>query len=163
MSRFSKEQFNQQIKDILNNPDYKVDVVKVSKAKAEGYDTTEVAVTQDFRKFCKRLLEKFGVDKFESEKVLSSEFQFTNVDGLYEFMCACIYEYIDNGNKFDFVPRQGFKGSLELVDVEEKVKTSKLRNKNGDLKCYETLMKAHKKLKASGGCPSYLKEKRELR
>lgn len=162
MSRFSKEAFNEQIKTIINNPDYKVDVVKVSKAKAEGYNTTEVSVTQGFRKFCKKLLEQFGVDKFESEKVLTSEFQFNNVDGLYEFMCACIYEYIDNGNKFDFVPREGFKGSLELVDIPEKIKESTLCDKDGNVKKYSTLMRKHKKLKASGGCPSYLKEKRSL-
>lgn len=163
MSRFSKEAFNEQIKAILNNPDYKVEVVKVSKAKAEGYDVTEVAVTAGFRKFCKKLLEQFGVDKYESEKVMSNEFQFSNVDGLYEFICAAIYEYIDAGNKFDFVPRMGFKGSLELVDVEEKTKTSKLRDKvSGEERVYTTFMKKHKKLKASSSCPSYLKVKKDL-
>mgnify|MGYP004639277883 CR=1 FL=1 len=163
MSRFSRESFNEQIKTILNNPEYKVEVVKVAKSKAEGYDVSEVAVTEGFRKFCKRLLEQFGVDKYESEKVMTKDFQFNNVDGLYEFMCAAIYDYIDNGNKFDFVPRMGFKGSLELVDVEEKTKTSKLRDKvSGEERIYTTFMKKHKKLKASSSCPSYLKVKKDL-
>jgi len=162
MARFNKEEFNKNIKDILNNPDYSIGVVKISKAKEEGYTVSEVAVSKNFRKFCKKLLEQFGVDKFESEKVMTSDFQFTNVDGLYEFICTCIYKYIDEGNKFDFVPRMGFKGSLELVNVEAKEKTSKLKDADGNINIYQTFMKPHKKLKASSSCPSYLKEKKKL-
>ena len=55
MSRFSKESFNEQIKAILNDPDFKVDVVKSSKLKEEGYTVEQIAVSQQFRGFCKKL------------------------------------------------------------------------------------------------------------
>lgn len=160
MSRFSKESFNEQIKAILNDPDFKVDVVKSSKLKEEGYTVEQIAVSQQFRGFCKKLLEKFGVDKYESEKVLSEDFKFTNVDGLYEFMATCIYEYLDAGNTFNFIPRYGFKGSLELEEKPECEKVSTLTDKEGNKKTYCTFFGKHKKLKASSGCPSYLKKKK---
>jgi hypothetical protein len=93
---------------------------------------------------------------------MEPEFQFTNVDGLYEFIATAVYEYMDDGNKFNFLPRYDFKGGIELETKEEVEKTSKLKDKDGNVTEYHTLMGKHKKLKASSGCPSYLKKRIDI-
>ena len=119
-AKFSKEKFNLLMTAMFNDPDF-----TTKKAVMKGGDLAEVAdiaVTKGFRKFCKHLLEKFGVDSAESERVMGADFTIDNTDGLYDFFATAIYEYIKTGNKFDLIPKEDFRGSIML---KHKPKVSK--------------------------------------
>lgn len=160
-NRFSKKQFNRLMKAILNDPSFTTKVAKVQNK--ELVEVEEIAVSDGFRKFLKKVLEKAGIDKNESEIVLKDSFTIENVDGLYEFFTTAMYEYMDAGNKFDFLPKEDFRGSLYIKSIGEKKKTRSVRNPQtkesmGD---YEFTTQAHRELGASSPCPDYLKSKKK--
>ena len=161
INRFSKKNFNTLIAAIANNPEFKAKVVKVKNN--EVVDVEDVMVTEGFRKFCKKIIEKAGVDKKESDIVLTSDFQFSTADfeGMYEFIAAAIYEYIAAGNQFDFLPTEDFKGGISLKDVGEVTKTAEAFSPKdrSSLGTYKTTKKAHKELVVKSSCPSFLKNR----
>ena len=118
--KFSKESFNLLLTAMFNDPNFTTK--KAIMKSGELAEVAEIAVTKDFRKFCKRLLEKFGVDSAESERVMGSDFTIDNADGLYEFFATAIYEYCKTGHKFDLIPKEDFRGSLM---IKHKPKVSK--------------------------------------
>ena len=63
---------------MANDVEFKARVAKVQKG--ELVDIEEIMVTSEFRKWCKKLLEKAGYDKAESAKVLTSEFLIDSMD-----------------------------------------------------------------------------------
>ncbi len=147
---------------ILNDPTF-TEKVAVSSGE-ELIKVEEIAVSEEFRKFLKKVLEKAGIDKKDSEVVLSKDFTIDNVDGLYEFFASAMYEYMNAGNKFDLLPKEDFKGSLYLSTVEAASRVSTVRNPqtNEDMGEFEFSHKAYKTLKASSPCPKYLKSKKKL-
>ena len=161
-NRFNKENFKKLMKAMLNDPNFKTEVAHV---KNDELTIEELAVTEGFRKFCKRVIEKSGVDKKESERILTEEFTFDNVDGLYEFFATAMYLYIEQGNRFDLIPTKDFKGSIAIKDVKKSSKTSaahspQTREYLGD---YEVTKKDHKVLVVKSSCPSYLKTRRKVK
>ena len=160
-NQFNKKKFNKLLLAFANDPDFKYTVEKTVGGKVE---TEEIMPTKEFRKFCKKLVEKAGVDSHESEFVLTPEFTLDNIDGLYDFFTAAVYEYLNAGNKFDFPRRTDFKGSIILKDVEENSKVRDARNpRDGSyLGKFKTTEKKHKKLVAKSPCPDNLKEKSKL-
>lgn len=157
-NRFNKKNFNKLMKTMLNDPNFKTEVVK---AKKDDLEIEEIEVSKEFRKFCKKIIEKAGVDKAESERILSEEFTFDNVDGLYEFFATALYLYIEKGNKFDLLPKKDFKGSICLKEVKKSSKTKSARSpKTGEyLGDFETTKEEHKVLSVKSSCPSYLKKR----
>lgn len=156
-NRFSKKNFNTLMVALLNDPEFTVKAAKVKGG--ELGELEDVMITKEFRKWCKMLVEKAGVDKSESERVLSSDFVIDNVDGLYEFFAGALYEYLSAGNKWDMIPTEDFKGSLFIKTVDEKTTVGEAKNvQTGEsLGDFKTTKKKHRELGVKSGCPDYLK------
>jgi hypothetical protein len=161
INRFNKKNFTTLMTAMANDPEFATKVVKVKNNEIESIE--DVMVTKGFREFCKRIVEKAGVDKKESEIVLTSDFVFNTSDlnGLYEFFAEAVYKYMATGNQFDFLPKEDFKGSMSLKDVAEVTKTAEAFNPKdrSSLGTYKTTKKAHKELAVKSTCPSFLKNR----
>ena len=88
INRFNKKNFTTLMTALANDLDFKAEVAKVKKGELDSVE--EVMVTKEFRKWCKKLIEKAGVDKSESERVLSPDFEIDNMEGLYEFFATAL-------------------------------------------------------------------------
>lgn len=162
-NRFNKKNFEKLMKTMLNDPEFTTDIAYSKKGELLSVDKIEV--TKGFRKFCKRVIENSGVDKKESERILTDEFMFDNVSGLYEFFATALYLYIREGNRFDFIPKPDFKGSLAMKKVKKSTKvksayTPKSRDYLGD---YEITTEDHDELVVKSKCPSYLKKRIKIK
>lgn len=160
--RFNKKSFNRLMKAMVNDTTFTHKVVKVKNG--EVTEVVDVMVSNEFRKFVQKILEAAGIDKKESLRCLSEDFAITNVDGLYEFFATCLYKYMEAGNGFDFLPVDGFKGSIGLKHVAETTKTAdafspKDRSYIGT---FTTIKGAHNELTVKSGCPSYLKTRTKV-
>lgn len=162
VNRFNKKNFNTLMTAMANDVNFQV---KIASVKNDVMSLEDVMVTKGFRKWCKKLVEKVGVDPMESERIMSSDFQIDNMDGLYEFFTTALYEYMDAGNRFDLPSREDFKGGFVLADIDESVKVSDSFNPDGHvlIGTFETKKKKHKIVKAKSSCPSYLCEKRKIK
>lgn len=162
-NRFSKKSFNELLEAMANDVNFKESVVK--KANATTCELEDVMVTEGFRQWLKKVVEKLGVDKKDAEIILSPEYTFSNMDGLYEFFMTAVYEYMMVGNKFDLIPHEEFKGTIYLKDVAETVKVTDARNpKDGShLGTFEIKKKKHKTLAVKSSCPTYLTIKNKLK
>lgn len=161
-NRFSKKNFNKLLKAMMNDTDFSIKVPVVKAGVVDHYE--EVMVNENFRKFLKKVLEKAGVDKKESSVVMDESFTIDNVDGFYEFIVTAIYEYMGAGNKFDFIPREDFKGSVSLKKNPKKTKRSHAKNpRDGkDLGEFEYTNEEYTSLVASSPCPDYLKKRKKV-
>lgn len=162
-NRFNKKNFEKLMKAMINDADFKTQVAKVKKGELDSVE--EIEVSKGFRKFVKKVVEKFGVDKTESEKILTSDFTIDNVEGLYEFFATAMYLYIEKGNRFDLIPKKDFKGSVALKKVKKSSKTSaahspQTREYLGD---FEVTKEEHDVLVVKSSCPSYLKSRKKVK
>lgn len=161
--RFNKKSFEKLLKAMANDPEFKTECVKV---KNKELDTVEqIEVSKNFRSWIKKVLINFGVDKTEAEKILTGDFQFTDMSGLYEFFATAMYLYVNEGNKFDFIPKPDFKASIFVKNVAKSVKTAPAHSPStreylGD---FETTKEAHKVLAVKSSCPSYLKSRKKVK
>ena len=161
--QFSKKNFEKLLKAMLNDVDFKTTVAKIKNKEVSSVE--EIEVTKNFRKFCQKIIEKFGVDKKESERILTDEFSFDNVSGLYEFFATAMYLYIEKGNRFDLIPKKDFKGSICLKEEKKTSKTTaahspQTREYLGD---FEITKDDHKVLVVKSTCPSYLKSRKKVK
>lgn len=167
LNRFNKKNFNTLVLAMANDVEFSTKVAKKIKNDDGtcGVELEDIMVTKDFRKFCKKIAEAAGIDKVESERIMTSDFSINDVDGLYEFFVTAIYEYMEAGNKFDFLPKEEFKCSISIKDVDENTKVSDARNpKDGSfIGTFETRHKKHKKAVVSSSCPDWLSEKRKIK
>lgn len=161
INRFNKKNFNTLMTAMANDLDFTEKVAKVKKGEVEIED---VMVTKGFRKWCKNLVEKAGIDKSESERIMNADFTIDNVDGLYDFFAAALYEYMDAGNRFDLPSKEDFQGSIEIKEVAESVKQAEARSPQDGtiLGVFETTKKAHKEMKVKSSCPSYLSSRKKV-
>ena len=162
LNRFNKQKFESLLKAMFNDSKFSTKVAKISKGKLESVE--EIEVSKGFRKFCKKVCEKAGIDKAESEKLLSADFTIDSAEGIYEFFATAMYLYMDKGNKFDLLQKEDFKGSVYVRDVE---------GKKGEWKdtfhprTREPLGKSkvdtqnHKVLGIKSSCPSFLKDRQK--
>ena len=161
INRFNKKNFTMLMTAMANDPKFSTKVVKVKNNEIDSVE--EVMVSEEFRKFCKKIVEKAGMDKKESEIILSESFEFSNSDlnGLYEFIASAIYSYMSAGNQFDFLPTEDFKGGISLKTVDEVTKTAEAFSPKdrSSLGVYKTTKKAHKELVVKSSCPSFLKSR----
>ena len=161
-NRFSRKYFNQLMEAMLNDIDFKHKVAKVSGDTLVGYD--EIMVTRDFRRFCKKLVEKCGVDKIESEKIMTPEFTIDDVDGLYEFFAVALYKYMEAGNRFDLIPTVDFEGSITIKEVPESIRVADAFSPQDRkyLGTYETKKGKHKEIVAKAKTPKYLRSRKKV-
>ena len=161
INRFNKKNFTSLMTAMANDPEFTAKVVKVKNNEIDSVE--EVMVSKGFREFCRKIVEKAGVDKKESAIVLTPAFEFSNSDlnGLYEFFAEAVYEYMAAGNQFDFLPTEDFKGSISLKNVAEVTKTAEAFSPKdrSSLGTYKTTKKAHKELAVKSSCPSFLKSR----
>lgn len=165
INRFNKKNFTTLMTALANDLDFKAEVAKVKKGELDSVE--EVMVTKEFRKWCKKLIEKAGVDKSESERVLSPDFEIDNMEGLYEFFATALYQYMDAGNQFDLLPTKDFKGGFQLKEVDEKTTVSDAYTpgKEGErtyIGTFKTTKKKHKEVVAKSSCPAFLKSRKPV-
>lgn len=113
----SRSDFESIAKAIINEPQFKIERAVANK-EGGGYTVEEVYPVQGFRKMLQSVLRDFGVDKQESERVLTDAYEVRTTEGMYEFIESVIYTYLDAGRKFSFMSRPDFQGSISLVSVE---------------------------------------------
>ena len=156
-NRFNKNKFNEKMLSIMNDPSF---VVNIARNRHDGVKTKEINPTKEFRNWCKKLLEKCGMDKKEASAIMAKDFQFDTAAGLYDFFISVMYEYMNEGNRIDFIPREDFKGTLSLVDVPEKEVIRKHYNPQDRsfLGEFKEKKKKHKELRVKSSCPKYLKD-----
>lgn len=159
INRFNKKNFTTLMVAMANDVDFKAEVAKTKKGELDSIE--DVMVTKGFRKWCKQLVEKAGVDKGESERILSEDFKIDNMDGLYEFFATALYKYMEAGNRFDLIPTKDFKGGIYIKDVPERVKEADAFSPKDRsyLGRYKTTKKKHKELFLKSGCPEFLQER----
>ncbi|MNJ62544.1 hypothetical protein D3C77_583880 [compost metagenome] len=75
---------------------------------------------------------------------------------MYEFVSELIYQYMNAGKKFDFVPRVDFNGALTLKDVAETTTTHRNVQDGSEIKVNK---KAHKLLDKKSKVPTWLKSR----
>lgn len=163
VNRFNKRNFNILMTAMINDPTFSTEVVKRTRGKEITYE--DVMVTRGFRKWCKHLLEKAGLDRLDAERVMTPEFIIDSVDGLYDFFTTAIYLYMESGNQFSLPNKRDFQGSIYLSEKPEEEKSFEARNpKDGSvIGVFETKKKPHKVLKSRSTCPSYLKTKKKIK
>lgn len=164
LNRFSKKKFSDLLTALANDDTF---VTKVARGVNGGTEAVieEVAVTKDFRKWLKKQIEKCGVDKMESEKVLNtSEFVIDDMSPFYDFFTTAMVEYMNAGNYFQFPTRPDFEATLSTKHVEKKsvTKDSFTPGKKEDrqfLGTFTTHYGEHVEMKVSSSCPKFLKKK----
>lgn len=164
-NRFSEKSFNKLLAAMFNDPDFTTEVAVV---KAGQLDTVEkIKVSEGFRNFCRRLLEQAGMDSADSAVVLNPEFTISEkmTEGLYEFMATAIYIFIEKGNKFDFIPKPDFKGSIYLNEVDEKIVEKEAIHPatRESLGMFKTTKGKHKELRTKSPTPKYLCVRKKLK
>lgn len=162
-NRFSKKNFTNLMKAMANDPSFSIKVPVIKEGKKDHIEN--IMVTEGFRKWCKKLLEKAGFDKKESAMVLDSSFEIDTMDGLYEFFATALYEYMKAGNRFDLIPREDFKGSLSVVKKpkDKKVRDSRDPKTGKSLGTFEYTNESYHSVVASSPCPSYLKGRKKIK
>lgn len=163
LNRFNKKKFEKLMKAMINDPEFATQVAVVKKGELETVE--DIKVSASFRKFIQHVVEKAGVDKSESSKVLDSTFTVDKVEGMYEFFATAMYLYMEQGNKFDLLPKQDFKGSLYIKNNKPSKKVSKAYHpKTRDfLGEFETERDSHRSLGIKSACPSYLKKRKKVK
>lgn len=161
-ARFSKKSFNKLLTAMINDTEFATQVAVVKNK--ELAEVKEIFVGKDFRKFLKGVLVKAGMDKADAGVVMDPSFQIDNVDGLYEFIATVVYEYMDASNRFEFLPKEDFHGSMCLRTKPAAKTNSRVRNPqtNEDLGLWERETKAYKILSCSSPAPDYLTTRKKL-
>lgn len=162
-NRYSKSNVSMLLNAIINDPDFAIHVAKVKSGELSSVD--ELKVTEAFRRFCATLLEKFGVDKAESEKVMSAEFKFDfDASAVMDVAIACVQKYIEVGNTFDLFPQEDFKGSIRMKNVPASTKVSDAYSPQTReyLGKFETSKPAHRQLVVKSSCPKFLVNRRKI-
>ena len=158
--KFNKKSFNKLMTAIANDVEFTTEVVSSSKGEIKSKE--ELKVTEGFRKWVQKVIETAGIDPKESAFVLSNDFQFKDCDGLYEFFATVVWEFLNSGNKFSFIDKEDFNGSLYIKEVPETtvVKKDAKNPITGEiLGDFETNTKAHKTLAVKSTCPKWLKSR----
>jgi hypothetical protein len=162
-NRFNKKNFEKLMTAMLNDPKF---TTKVAKAKQGELETVEeIEVSKKMRKYFRKIIEKAGIDKAESERIMGDDFKFDNVDGWYEFIATAIYLYMQAGNRFDLLPKEDFKGSICMKRVKKSSKTSashhpQTREYLGD---FETTKEEHSELTCKSSCPKWLTTRKKVK
>lgn len=158
-NRFNKKNFETLMVALLNDNTFNT---KIAKYRKGNLNVEEIFPTKKFRHWCKKLLESTGMDRKDAEVVLSDDFKIDNVDGIYDFFMAAAYEYMKDGNHFDFPSKEDFQGSIYLKKVKgSKKKTKQYNPKNRELiGTYLIEKEDHVELCSKSSCPSYLKKRK---
>lgn len=158
-NRFSKKSFKKLLKAMANDQDFEELIAQVKGGEYVGDEIIYPA--KELRKWCRKMVEKAGVDKSESAKVLDKDFVIDDVDGIYEFFASVLYEFMASGNSYSILPKKDLKGDIYIKSIEEKTKTVKCRNpKTGeDMDPFDQKVEEHRVLAVKSPAPDYLKHR----
>ena len=151
---FSRELFNDLTLAYMN--DVENNTTTIAKTKNGEMITEEINVPQNFRKMIMKILLDFGVDKQEAERIMTNDYQFKNLDALYEVSSELILNYAGTGKKFNFITKPDLEVSLLIDEYEECVKLNK-RPGATDEEAKEVKYQKHRRAKVSSTCPDWLK------
>lgn len=156
---FSRSDFDKLSTALVNDVDYTITTVST-----KGGDIVENVTTpvKEFRSDIKKVLSDFGVDKQEAERVMTADYQFPTMKGLYGVVSACITEYCGAGKKFDFPTQRDLKASITMENVpktKKEYKSIQTLSGNGPQETFEVETEAHRVLKSSSKAPKWLKKK----
>ena len=155
----SKSDFNKFAKALVNDSDFTS--YKVKGVDEDGKPVKEeIKPVENFRKDVKKVLLDFGVDKQEAEKIMT-DYKFKSCDSAYEMTSELLYQYIDTGKKFGFMPKEDFNGSIFIDDVEADDDWQEYRIPSKPGEVTHSKRKAHKVLNRKSTCPNWLKEKKK--
>lgn len=161
LNRFSKKNFNNLMVAMANDVNF---TEKVAKKAGDSFEVVDIMVTKEFRKWCRKLLTKVGVDENDAEVVMSDDFKIDDMTPLYDFFASALHKYLEAGNKFDLHTHDDFEASISLVEVPEKKKKYAARNPltGENLGNYENTIKKHKELRVKSSAPDWLSSKRKI-
>ena len=148
---FSRTDFEKLAKAYVNTPEYITEHVALKEGELVK---TEITPVKEFRGMIKLILEDFGVDKQESERIMTDAYQLRNVKGLYHFVSELLYSYMQAGKKFDFITKEDFMGSIFTQDCEEGIKEYN-NPKTGEK--VNVKREKHSVLKVKAKCPAWRK------
>lgn len=164
-NRFNKKEFNKLLKAMMNDPELKTQVANVSKGTLESVE--EIAVGEKFRKWCRSLVEKAGIDSSDSEVVMTDAFEIDNVDGIYEFIATAIWLYIERGNLFQLMQKDDCNGaSIGLKTVTKKITEREAKNPSTreSLGTFRQTNEEHREVFIkNAGTPKWLKKREKLK
>ena len=152
---FSRELFNDLTLAYMN--DVEGNKTTIAKTKNGELVEDEINVPLNFRKMLMKILLDFGVDKQEAEVILTNNYQFRDLDALYEVASEVIINYASTGKKFNFITKPDLQVSLIIDDYEEEEKITK-RPGAPDEEARKVLYKKHRKAKVTSTCPEWLKD-----
>ena len=119
LNRFNKKKFSELLTALANDTEFTTQVAKSVNGGTE-FTVEEVAVTKEFRKWLKKQVEKCGVDRMESEKILTNEYVIDDMNPFYDFFTTAMVEYMNAGNYFQFASRPDFEATLSTKKVDKK-------------------------------------------
>lgn len=163
LNRFNKKKFSELLTALANDTEFTTQVAKSVNGGTE-FTVEEVAVTKEFRKWLKKQVEKCGVDRMESEKILTNEYVIDDMNPFYDFFTTAMVEYMNAGNYFQFASRPDFEATLSTKKVDKKSVTKDAytpgkKNERQFLGTFTTHYGEHMEMKVSSSCPKYLKKK----
>lgn len=158
-SRFSKKSFNKLLKAMANDFEFEELVAQVENGEYTGDSSYNPA--KELRKWCRKVVEKAGIDKNESALVESADFVIDDVSGLHEYFAAALYEFMASGNKYSIIPKKDLNATMSFRKEPKKTKEIKARNPHtGEvMDPYNQETDEHRVLKASNKVPKYLKHR----
>ena len=155
VSTFSRKGYSEMLRATLNDVDYeskKCTAVLGADGKFKVVTETSKPV-KDFRE--KVLFNIFSetMDKEDAkEKCKTYKFTQADVDTMYPIISDSIYNYMETGKRFTFIPKEDFVGSIYIKENPETVVANSLTKT-------KTKKGAFKSLGKKSGTPSWLKTK----
>lgn len=150
---FSRTEFNRLAKAFVNDHNF-----TSTRAKTKGgvMVEEEIMPVKEFRKMLETMLKDFGVDKQEAAAVLDT-YEFKKFDGMYEFCSELIYQYMNTGKRFDFVPKVDWNTTLWIDEVEE-CESYHINPKDPKGPKKKVKKQKHRVTGKKSKCPAWLKE-----
>lgn len=158
-NRFSKKSFNKLLSAMANDFEFEELVAQVEGGEYKGDKSYNPA--KELRKWCRKVVEKAGIDKNESALIETADFTIDDVSGLHEYFASALYEFMASGNKYNIIPKKDLNAVMSIKPVGKKVKEVKARNPHTgeEMDPYEQETAEHRELKAQNKVPKYLKHR----
>lgn len=163
LNRFNKKKFADLLTTMANDVNFVTTVARSVNGGTEA-EVEEIAVSKEFRKWLKKQVEKCGVDRMESEKILTDEFVIDDMNPFYDFFTIAMIEYMNAGNYFQFPTKPDFEATLSTKKVEKKSVTKDAytpgkKEERQFIGTFTTHYGEHMEMKISSSCPKFLKKK----
>lgn len=168
LNRFNKKKFNELMVALANDIDFTTQVARSING-GEDCAVEDVAVSKEFRKWCRKLVEKAGVDKMESEKVMRpEEFTITDMAPFYDFFCTAMVEYMNAGNYFSIPNSTDLEATFAIKrnpkkTVQKESYTPGTAETRKFLGVFETTYDDHRTIVVKSSCPSYKKKRKKVK